>query len=41
MAMIRPETEMKDIGIEWIGIIPSSWTIFPANGVFSLSLIHI
>lgn len=35
MAMIRPETEMKDTGIEWIGIIPSSWTIFPANGVFS------
>lgn len=35
MAMIRPETEMKDSGIEWIGIIPSSWTIFPANGVFS------
>lgn len=35
MSMIRPETEMKDTGIEWIGIIPSSWTIFPANGVFS------
>lgn len=35
MTMIRPETEMKDTGIEWIGIIPSSWTIFPANGVFS------
>lgn len=35
MAMIRPEIEMKDSGIEWIGIIPSSWTIFPANGVFS------
>lgn len=35
MSMIRPETEMKDTGIEWIGIIPSSWTIFPVNGVFS------
>ena len=33
--VIRPETEMKDSGIEWIGEIPSSWTIFPANGVFS------
>ena len=22
MAMIRPETEMKDTGIEWIGNIP-------------------
>ena len=33
--VIRPETEMKDSGIEWIGDIPSSWTIFPANGVFS------
>lgn len=35
MAMIRPETEMKDSGVQWIGYIPSSWTIFPANGVFS------
>ena len=35
MAMIRPETEMKDSGVQWIGDIPSSWTIFPANGVFS------
>ena len=33
--VIRPETEMKDSGIEWIGDTPSSWTIFPANGVFS------
>ena len=35
MAMIRPETEMKDSGVQWIGDIPTSWTIFPANGVFS------
>ena len=35
MAMLRPETEMKDSGVQWIGDIPSSWTIFPANGVFS------
>jgi len=25
MAMIRPETEMKDSGIEWIGDIPANW----------------
>ena len=29
MAMIRPETEMKDSGIEWIGIIPNNWNIKP------------
>lgn len=31
---IRPENEMKDSGVEWIGSIPSSWMIFPANKVF-------
>ena len=25
MAMIKPETEMKDSGIEWIGDIPANW----------------
>lgn len=25
MAMIRPETEMKDSGVEWIGDIPTNW----------------
>lgn len=25
MAMIRPETEMKNSGIEWIGDIPTNW----------------
>lgn len=25
MAMIRPETEMKDSGVQWIGDIPTSW----------------
>ena len=25
MAMIRPETEMKDSGVQWIGDIPKSW----------------
>lgn len=27
MAMIRPETEMKDSGIEWIGDIPKEWHV--------------
>lgn len=29
MAMIRPETEMKDAGIDWIGDIPNNWNIKP------------
>lgn len=29
MAMIRPETEMKDSGVQWIGDIPSDWNIKP------------
>ena len=29
MAMIRPETEMKDRGIQWIGDIPNNWNIKP------------
>lgn len=29
MAMIRPETEMKDSGIQWIGDIPNNWNIKP------------
>lgn len=27
MAMIRPETEMKDSGVEWIGDIPNDWDV--------------
>lgn len=27
MAMIRPETEMKDSGIQWLGNIPKEWSI--------------
>lgn len=27
MAMIRPETEMKDSGIQWLGNIPKEWNI--------------
>lgn len=29
MAMIRPETEMKDTGIDWINDIPNNWNIKP------------
>lgn len=29
MAMIRPETEMKNSGVQWIGDIPSDWNIKP------------
>ena len=29
MAMIRPETEMKDASIDWIGDIPNNWNIKP------------
>lgn len=29
MAMIRPETEMKDSGVQWIGDIPSNWNFKP------------
>lgn len=27
MAMIRPETEMKDSGVQWLGNIPKEWSI--------------
>lgn len=27
MAMIRPETEMKDSGVQWLGIIPKEWSV--------------
>ena len=29
MVMIRPETEMKDSGVQWIGDIPNDWNIKP------------
>ena len=34
-AIMRDEREMKDSGIEWIGLYPVSWDMYPANGVFS------
>ena len=27
MSMIRPETEMKDSGVQWIGDIPKEWSV--------------
>lgn len=27
MAMIRPETEMKDSGVQWLGNIPKEWSV--------------
>lgn len=37
MAMIRPETEMKDSGVKWIGDIPESWTIRPLKSLYTLT----
>ena len=33
-AIIRPETEMKESGIEWIGNIPRIWKIRKINSLF-------
>lgn len=33
MTMIRPETEMKDSGIAWIGDIPSNWETIPLKKI--------
>lgn len=35
MAMIRPEIEMKDTGIEWLGNIPKNWKLDKAKRLFS------
>ena len=37
MTMIRPETEMKDSGVKWIGDIPESWTIRPLKSLYTLT----
>lgn len=34
---IRPENEMKDSGIEWIGDIPENWTIRPVKSLYNLT----
>lgn len=35
--VIRPETEMKDSGIEWIGNIPNDWKVSRVGNFFSFS----
>lgn len=37
MAMIRPENEMKDSGIEWVGLIPEDWKVAKNNRLFNIS----
>lgn len=37
MAMIRPETEMKDSGVQWIGDIPNHWNIRPVKALYTLT----
>lgn len=32
--VIRPETEMKDSGIEWIGVIPKEWSIIKGKYIY-------
>lgn len=34
--VVRPETEMKDSGVEWIGLIPSSWVCCKQKYMISL-----
>ena len=38
--VIRPETEMKDSGIEWIGNIPNDWK-YRELEIFSHSVVVI
>ena len=35
--VIRPETEMKDSGIKWVGLIPKDWKIAKNNRLFNIS----
>lgn len=34
MVMIRPETEMKDSGIEYVGAIPKDWDLVRLRAYF-------
>lgn len=34
MTMIRPETEMKDSGVEWIKYVPENWNCMPLKRYF-------
>lgn len=35
--VIRPENEMKDSGIEWVGLIPRNWNVVKNNRLFNIS----
>lgn len=35
--VIRPEAEMKDSGIEWVGLIPRNWNVVKNNRLFNIS----
>ena len=37
MAMMRPENELKDSGIEWVGSIPEDWKVAKNNRLFNIS----
>lgn len=37
MAMIRPETEMKDSGVQWLGAIPASWKVGKVKYAFYIT----
>lgn len=37
MAMMRPEIEMKESGIEWVGSIPEDWKVAKNNRLFNIS----
>lgn len=37
MAMMRPEIEMKESGIEWVGSIPEDWKVSKNNRLFNIS----
>ena len=37
MAMLRPASEMKDSGIEWVGQIPSNWKVVKNNRLFRIT----
>lgn len=34
MTPAKGYAKMKDSGIEWVGMIPATWDVFPAGGVF-------
>ena len=37
MAMLRPVSEMKDSGIEWVGQIPHNWKVVKNNRLFHIT----